>query len=90
MREGAVNHLRSLGWEVVVVTPNYGSKEFEETENLIRTPLKHIQELSLLWEKIGYYEDYLDPWVDASLPFLKNIVTNKDIVLLLLAVSWLP
>lgn len=79
MREGAVKQLRALGWEVIVITPNYGSKITVEEEGLIRTPLKHIQELSLFWERIGVYEDYLDPWVDSTLATLKEKVTDEDI-----------
>lgn len=82
MRRGAVEHLTHLGWDVVVVRPNYESFEEEFKENVLMVPFKrkHRQKLSSLLERIGYYEDYLDKWVAHAFNLLKDRITSNDIL----------
>lgn len=80
MREGAVKQLRSLGWDVTVVMPNYDSNKLIESDEIICIPFQHFQNLSLLWERLGINEDYLDSWVSSALKLLKNRMSRNDIV----------
>lgn len=69
--------------DVVVVTPNYNTKDIVIENNLINVPYQ-FSRISSLWEHIGIWEDYLKPWVDNTFEQLKNKVTSED---LLIAVS---
>lgn len=82
MRTGAVKYLQELGWDVMVVMPNYESKEFKIEDNVWQIPFKgkHIQKLASLFERIGVYEDYLDKWVRNAFEYLKDKITQDDIV----------
>ena len=82
MRMGAVSYLRALGWNVVVVMPNYDSREFKIEDNIWQIPFKnkHIQKLASLFERVGIYEDYLDKWVEHALECLMCKITKEDIV----------
>lgn len=82
MRTGAVKYLKELGWDVTVVMPNYGSKEFKIEDDIWQVPFKgkHIQKLASLFERIGIYEDYLDKWVDNAFEYLMDKITKNDVV----------
>lgn len=82
MRAGAAKYLQELGWDVTVVMPNYESKEFKAEGNIWQIPFKskHIQKLASLYERIGMYEDYLDKWVKNAFEYIKDKITNDDII----------
>lgn len=82
MRTGAVKYLQELGWDAIVVMPNYASKELKIEENIWQIPFKtkHIQKLASLLERVGIYEDYLDKWVNNAFAYLKDKITKDDIV----------
>jgi len=82
MRTGAVKYLKALGWDVIVVIPNYNSKELLIEGNIIQIPFKfkYIQKLTSILERLGIYEDYLDRWVDEAFIYLKDKVQKEDIV----------
>jgi len=82
MRAGAVINLQKLGWKVVVIMPNYNTKEIIMENNIIQIPFdsKHFQKLSSLFERIGIYEDYLDKWVENAFKYLQNKIKKKDII----------
>jgi glycosyltransferase involved in cell wall biosynthesis len=80
LRQGAVERLRSLGWEVTVVMPNYGSGKWEITDKLIRIPFLWITEAAVQFERLGILEDYLDGWISRAFRFLKTRVKKEEIV----------
>jgi glycosyltransferase involved in cell wall biosynthesis len=82
MRTGAVKYLEELGWDVTVVMPNYENRELITQSNTWQIPFKskHIQKLTSLLERVGIYEDYLDRWVNHAFEYLKDKITNNDIV----------
>lgn len=82
MRRAAVQYLQELGWEVIVVMPNYHSKELIKENNILQIPFndKYIPKIASLLERVGIYEDYLDKWVENAFNHLKYIVTEEDIV----------
>ena len=82
MREAAVNLLRNNGFDVDVITPNYKSKKLIlDTERKVYQIPAHFQSrIYGYFEKIGFYEDYLDNWVKAAFDFLKNRVNKDDIL----------
>jgi len=80
MRSGAVKYLKELGWDVVVVMPNYSSKEFIIKEDIIQIPLNYNLKLASYLERVGIYEDYLDKWVKSAFEFLKDKVQKEDIL----------
>lgn len=83
VRTGAVKYLEKLGWDVTVVMPNYdGSKRVKINGNVWLLPFKykHIQKLASIFERVGYYEDYLDKWVVDAFEYLKDKISHEDIV----------
>jgi len=80
MRMGAVKYLKELGWDVVVVMPNYSSKEFIIKEDIIQIPLNYNLKLASYLERVGIYEDYLDKWVKSAFEFLTDKVQKEDIL----------
>ncbi|MFX4237795.1 glycosyltransferase [Aliarcobacter butzleri] len=82
MRTGAVKYLKELGWDVIVVMPNYETKDFIIENDIWQIPFKgkHIQKLASLFERVGIYEDYLDKWVQNAFEYLKDKITQDDIV----------
>ena len=80
MRNGAVDYLKDLDWNITVVMPNYNSNEFKIEGNIILIPLSYHIKTSLYLERLGFYEDYLDKWIKKAFEYLKNIITKDDIV----------
>lgn len=82
MRKGAVEYLQKFGWDVIVVMPNYESKKFKNEDNILQIPFKnkHIQKLAIIYERCGIYEDYLDKWVQNAFEYLKDKITQDDIL----------
>ncbi|AII13933.1 glycosyltransferase, family 1 [Campylobacter iguaniorum] len=82
MRNGAVKYLQELGYEVIVVMPNYNNRDFIIENNIWQIPFKgkYIQKLVSFLERIGFYEDYLDKWVCNAFEYLKDKVSQNDIV----------
>ena len=82
LRNGQIDSLKRLGWDIRVITPNYISKELYIADNIIQIPFKfkYIQKLTSLLERLGIYEDYLDRWVDEAYIYLKNKVQKEDIL----------
>ena len=83
MRRGAVKHLIELGWDVVVILPNYKTQDVIIENNIIQIPFinKHIPQLASLLTRFGMYEDSIDKWVENAFQYLKQVVTKSDIVL---------
>ena len=81
-RTGAVKYLQELGWEVIVILPNYISREYIIEKNTIQIPFrrKYIQKLTSILERVGVYEDYLDKWIENSFEYLKDRIKKEDIV----------
>lgn len=67
--------------EVVIVTPNFFSREKRIEKNTVSFP--YAQE-RILWhqrlQKIGIEEDYLQPWAKGTINYLKTVVTEDDLV----------
>jgi hypothetical protein len=82
MRTGAVKYFQELGWEVIVILPNYISSEYIIENNIIQIPFakKYIQKLTSILERVGIYEDYLDKWIENAFEYLKNKIKKDDII----------
>jgi glycosyltransferase involved in cell wall biosynthesis len=83
MRSGAVKYLRELGWDVEVIMPNYKSNQFnlDTKAQITQIPLNQIHKIAFFFEKVGFYEDYLDKWVDTAYAYLKNVIKSDDIII---------
>jgi len=79
MRQKQVEIFKKNGYEVIIVTPNYNSKEIIIENEIIKFPFTFSRKYSL-GQRIGLLEDYLDKWVDLSFKYLKELVTEKDII----------
>ncbi len=81
IREGAVEFLRKSKFDVWVVAPNYKGREIviNEKQRYILIPLTINLRLALIYEYIGYYEDYLDVWIKDAFDYLKDKVREDDI-----------
>ena len=82
MRMGAVQYLEELGWDVIVILPNYTTQKLILEKNIIQIPFKkrYIQKLTSLQERIGFYEDYLDKWVKNAFEYLSGKIVKENIV----------
>jgi glycosyltransferase involved in cell wall biosynthesis len=82
MRAGAVEYLRSLGWDIIVIMPNYDDEVFRVDGNIWQIPFKrkNIPRLAALFQRVGFYEDYLDKWLDVAFEYLKEKIQPNDIV----------
>jgi len=80
MRRGAVKYLQKLGWNVIVIMPNYNSKELKIEDNIHLIPYNQNQRLAFWFERIGIYEDYLDKWVENAFEYLRDKIKKEDIV----------
>ena len=83
MRKWTVDYLTSLGWDVRVVRPEYGENAVLSEENVLSIPFnsKYRQKWFSTLERIGWYEDYLDPWVTVAFPHLKTVIRKEDMIL---------
>lgn len=83
IRTGTVKYLRKMGWDVTVVMPNYESNELKVESNLWLIPFKKkfIPRLAALFQRTGFYEDYLDRWVDNAFLYLKDKINSDDILI---------
>jgi glycosyltransferase involved in cell wall biosynthesis len=80
MRVGAVQYLRELDWKVIVVMPNYSSKELIVKDSIIQIPLYYNIRLASYLERLGFYEDYFDKWIVKTFQYLKNKIKKEDII----------
>ncbi|WP_131826417.1 glycosyl transferase family 1 [Salinivibrio proteolyticus] len=83
MRAGAVKYLQELGWAVTVVVPNYNSDKVVDSNNVLMIPFptRYNARKSAFFQRIGWYEDYLDKWVLSASDFLKCKITSHDIII---------
>ncbi|MBA5762796.1 hypothetical protein H2O73_10610 [Vibrio sp. 404] len=82
MRTGAVRYLKELGWDITVVMPNYNGDELICENGIWKIPFsdKYHPRLAAFFQRIGFYEDYLDKWVDSAFDYLKEVVNPRDFV----------
>lgn len=78
IRLGQINALNELGWDVIVVIPNYGKSEYRIDKNIWCTPFPNSLKWANRLQRIGFYEDFLDPWVESTYEYLKQKITKKD------------
>ena len=80
MRTGAVKYIQELGWNVTVIMPNYNSKVWNIDGNIIQIPFNYNLRIASYLERVGFYEDYLDKWVEEAFKYLKDNVKNEDTI----------
>jgi hypothetical protein len=82
IRLGQVKALERLGWNVITVMPNHDLQELTIEGNLIQIPFnkRYNQRFASIFERLGFYEDYLDKWTVNAFDYLKDKVRKGDIV----------
>ncbi len=81
IRIAQVDYFRSQGAQVVVVAPDYDSRLGAVSEDAIRLPYcKSRIRLDQMLERVGWYEDYLDRWVEHCQALLKGRVQPDDCI----------
>jgi len=80
IRNGAVQYLEKLGWNVIVIMPNYSSDKINIENNVIQIPQKYNIKLHLYLERLGLKEDYLDDWIKVAFKYLKDKILKDDII----------
>jgi hypothetical protein len=81
IRIAQVDFFRNQGAHVVVVAPNYVNRDSAISTDEIRLPYrKSTIRVDQTFERLGFYEDYLDRWVAQSLTLLKVRVKKEDYV----------
>jgi glycosyltransferase involved in cell wall biosynthesis len=69
------------GFNVEVVTPLYYSQHPIFDKSINRLPLSRwALKIGMLFERLGFFDDYMDIWVNKSYKFLINKVRSEDIV----------
>lgn len=66
-------------YNVIVVTPNYLDDIVKTGNGFICIPYS-ARSIDRYAERAGIYEDYLDSWTRKCIDYLKDVVTNEDIV----------
>ena len=80
IRLGQVEALKNLGWDIIIITPNYDNNVIDIIDNVIRIPFSRNKKLASMLERTGVYEDYLDPWVDYAFRYLKAKINKEDVI----------
>lgn len=81
IRIAQVDFFRKQGAQVVVVAPNYTNRDCDISDEEIRLPYrKSTIRVDQTFERLGFYEDYLDRWVTDNLALLKGRVGQEDYV----------
>ena len=83
LRKATVDLLRKEGFNVTVITPNYGSKELIEDKStgVVLVPFTKNEKIGRLLQRFGIVEDYLDQWVDHAVTYLAGKIQKSDIAL---------
>ena len=79
IRSHTVELLRRAGFEVTVVTPTRSSERVGQSEGVLRIPLSYALKPAAVFERLGIYEDYLDPWVRVALQVLMPRLSRGDV-----------
>jgi len=80
LRKGQVDFFKELDYDIAVVVPNYGSTDFIIDDNTILIPQIYNLRVSQYLERVGFYEDYLDKWIDVAFEYLKEKINRDDII----------
>lgn len=80
IRLGQIDFLKRLGWNITVVMPNYDSETLITDDNIIQIPFNYNLRLASYLERVGFYEDYFDKWVDKAFKYLREKVKKEDII----------
>ncbi len=80
VRNSQVKYFRDNGINVTVVTINHGSKKTEILDDIIKIPNIYSLKYSIILERLGIFEDYLDLWIKKAYKILIKIITTEDIV----------
>ena len=77
LKSHTVDLLKKNGHDVKVICVG---KKSQTTEDVIFVDNKDNIKFSLLKQRLGVQEDYLDTWVTDTFELIKNKITSKDIV----------
>lgn len=80
IRAGMVRNLEKLGYEVIVVTPNYNTRKIIREKNIVYIPMVTKRIFTSPLERIGLLEDYLDLWIKDVYQYLMSIVKSQDYI----------
>ncbi len=90
MRVGTVRLLMRKGFDVQVITVDKKRRQVYTQENLHYIPffpfsfrltlVQYFMKISYILERLGIFEDYLDPWVWNAQKYLLPLVTKNDIM----------
>lgn len=79
-RQAQVDVLKDCGYNVKVVVPNPNGSTYEEND-IIHIGFKRYKKLYSGLEKLGLTGDAYYPWVKAMVRYLKERITEKDIIM---------
>lgn len=75
-----VKLLEKIGYEVIVVLPDFKSNQIKKENNLILIPGKFNPRITYQLAIIGIIPDYLNNWVKNAYNYLKNVISKEDII----------
>ena len=82
IRKGTIDYLRKNGYDVWIVSPNYGNNNVE-TDNErkhILLPENRNFKLCAFLETVGFWDDYMTGWANYAFKYLKQIVHKQDLL----------
>ena len=79
IRQKQVALLKKANYEVIIVTPKYENLDSTVTNQIVQLSYK-FRKYNSIFQRIGYYEDYLDNWVKKTFNILKNNIRSEDII----------
>jgi len=79
IRQKQVALLKKANYEVIIVTPKYDNLDSTVTNQIVQLSYK-FRKYNSIFQRIGYYEDYLDNWVKKTFNILKNNIRSEDII----------
>ena len=76
-RYNQVQNFESNGIKVITVLP----KKIQKNDaRVLGYPFRGSTKLNMILQRVGIYEDYLDPWVDSAFASLSLIVKKTDVI----------
>jgi len=80
IRLGQIEFLQKLGYKINTIMPNYKEDKLNIVNNITQLPLSYNIRIASYLERVGFYEDYLDKWVEEAYKYLEKKIKKEDII----------
>lgn len=80
IRKAQVDFFEKNGLPVTIVTPDYEKPMLGDQDNIVRVPISYSLKVGNILERVGLWQDYLDPWVEKSFQRLESMKDHGAIL----------